>query len=98
MFTRWLLFSLQRTLVQSQTGRTRRGLRELALIGLRFAGLCTYHLSRCMLASFSGSVGGNMVGRIWVWRLLGTSDQSENHWPSLVISWGDKPVKYEGFC
>lgn len=56
----------------------------------RFAGVCTYHLSKCMLISFSGSFGGNMVGRICVWRLLGTSDQSENHWPSLVISCGDK--------
>lgn len=28
--------------------------------------VCMYHLSRCMLASFSGSVGGNMVGRICV--------------------------------
>lgn len=51
--------------------------------------VCVYHLSRCMLASFSGSVGGNMVGRICVWRLLGTWDQSEYHWPSLVISYGD---------
>lgn len=49
----------------------------------------TYHLSRCMLASFSGSFGGNMVGRICVWRLLGTSDQSEYHWPSLVINYRD---------
>lgn len=51
--------------------------------------VCTYHLSRCMLTSFSGSFGGNMVGRICVWRLLGTSDQSEYHWPSLVISYRD---------
>lgn len=52
----------------------------------RLKPVCTYHLSRCRPANFSGSLGGNMVGRICVWRLLGTSDQSEYHWPSLVIS------------
>lgn len=59
--------------------------------------VCMYHLSRCMLASFSGSVGGNMVGRICVWRLLGTWDQSGYHWPSLVISYGrQQPFKVCG--
>lgn len=50
-----------------------------------------------MLISFSGSFGGNMVGRICVWRLLGTSDQSEYHWPSFVISCGDKWVECKDF-
>lgn len=52
--------------------------------------LGTYHLSKCMLASFSGSLGGNIVGRICVCRPVGTSDQSEYHWPSLVISYRAK--------
>lgn len=64
---------------------------------LRFARVCTYHLSRCMLISFSGSFGGNIVGRICVWRLLGTSDQSEYHWPSFVISCADKCFKCKEF-
>lgn len=33
-----------------------------------------------------------MVGRICVWRLLGTSDQSLYHWPSLVISYKETEI------
>lgn len=66
---------------------TRRRALQFLLLLLLFVG--TYHLSRCMLLSFSESFVGNMVGRICVWRLLGTSDQSEYHWPSLVISYTD---------
>lgn len=60
--------------------------------------VCRYHLSRCMLDTFSGSLGGNMVGRICVCRALGTSDQSPYHWPSLVISWRRKGIYNLWFC
>lgn len=46
----------------------------------------TYHRSKCIASNFSGSFGGNMVGRIWVCLLWGTSAQSSNHCPSLVIT------------
>lgn len=46
----------------------------------------THQRSRCIACNFSGSFGGNMVGRIWVCLLRGTSSQSANHCPSLVIT------------
>lgn len=46
----------------------------------------TYHRSRCIACSFSRSVGGNMVGRICVCLPWGTSCQSANHCPSLVMT------------
>lgn len=46
----------------------------------------THHRSRCIVCNFSGSFGGNMVGRIWVCLLWGTSSHSANHCPSFVIT------------
>lgn len=46
----------------------------------------THHRSRCIACSLSGSLGGNMVGRIWVCLPRGTASHSENHCPSLVMT------------
>lgn len=50
----------------------------------------THQRSRCIARNFSGSLGGNIVGRIWVCRLWGTSPHSVNHCPSLVITCGQR--------
>lgn len=48
--------------------------------------VCTYHRSKCIACSLSRSFGGNMVGRICVCLPWGTSCQSANHCPSLVMT------------
>lgn len=45
-----------------------------------------HHRSRCIACDFSGSFGGNIVGRIWVCLLCGTSSHAANHCPSFVIT------------